>query len=111
MRLILYKFLTPEFAIKVLEEKRLKVSLVSELNDIYDWHRFSGLQLAKRANASLKFRSISLTGSLGCMASFVSPEPSKVPFFGGITPRARRDSLLDLHVNTSTKKMLFYQMA
>lgn len=36
MSSILYKFLTPEFAIKVLEEKRLKVSLMTELNDIYD---------------------------------------------------------------------------
>ena len=33
---IFYKFLTPDFAIKVLEEKRLKVSLMTELNDIYD---------------------------------------------------------------------------
>jgi Protein of unknown function (DUF2971) len=33
---ILYKFLPAEFALKVLEESKLKVSTQSELNDIYD---------------------------------------------------------------------------
>jgi len=36
MSSVFYKFLTLEFALKVLEEKRLKVSLITELNDIYD---------------------------------------------------------------------------
>ena len=34
---IVYKFLPAEFALKVLEEMRLKVSTPSELNDIYDF--------------------------------------------------------------------------
>jgi hypothetical protein len=33
---ILYKLLPAEFALKVLEEKRLKVSMIGELNDVYD---------------------------------------------------------------------------
>jgi hypothetical protein len=33
----LYKFLSPEFAFKVLEENKLKVSTRSDLNDIYDF--------------------------------------------------------------------------
>lgn len=33
----LYKFLPAEFALRVLEEKRVKVSTVNDLNDIYDF--------------------------------------------------------------------------
>jgi len=34
---LIYKFLPPEIAFKVLEEKKLKVSLIPELNDVYDY--------------------------------------------------------------------------
>ena len=33
---IIYKFLTAENALKVLEQSRLKVGLLRELNDVYD---------------------------------------------------------------------------
>jgi Protein of unknown function (DUF2971) len=36
MNLVVYKFLPAEYALKALEERKLKVSLISELNDIYD---------------------------------------------------------------------------
>jgi len=33
---VIYKFLSPEFALRVLEQYRLKVSILQELNDIFD---------------------------------------------------------------------------
>ena len=33
---MIYKFLSAENALKVLEGKRLKISLLSDLNDVYD---------------------------------------------------------------------------
>ncbi len=42
---LVYKFLTLEYGLKALEQKRLKVSLISELNDIFDCDPINGPEI------------------------------------------------------------------
>ena len=52
MTSLLYKFLPTDIALKVLEEKRLKVSLLTELNDIFDCYPVIDTPQRERGHAS-----------------------------------------------------------
>ncbi len=46
---IVYKFLPTNYALKVLEQKKLKLSTLLDLNDIYDWRLSSASSLTTQA--------------------------------------------------------------